>query len=254
MDPTQSLSRTPSSDVQQASYPNMAATYTMSQQPHLPPIHQHQQQPPTSQGSCPSQSYRHDLPRMNPSSSTQLARAYNPASPFSLQGAPSGFSSAPLLLQPSHQMLHPQGYPPTTTTSQAYQPRIAPAPSRSEYTSMSASSFSQADNRPPLWSSTETVPNVLADASREQPTTHVVGSQGRRGILPSAPGRAAVAPNGMNGITKSTVIPVKDADGKFPCPNCNKTYLHAKHLKRHLLRRGFVFLFCIHLANRSRYW
>lgn len=69
----------------------------------------------------------------------------------------------------------------------------------------------------------------------EQPT-HVVGSQGRRGILPSAPGRPA-APTAGSGGVKNTVIPVKDADGKFPCPHCTKTYLHAKHLKRHLLRR-----------------
>ena len=69
----------------------------------------------------------------------------------------------------------------------------------------------------------------------DQPT-HVVGSQGRRGILPSAPGRPA-APAAGTGAAKSTVIPVKDADGKFPCPHCTKTYLHAKHLKRHLLRR-----------------
>jgi hypothetical protein len=68
------------------------------------------------------------------------------------------------------------------------------------------------------------------------PPTHVVGSQGRRGILPSAPGRPA-APAAGTGATKNTVIPVKDADGKFPCPHCTKTYLHAKHLKRHLLRR-----------------
>lgn len=71
----------------------------------------------------------------------------------------------------------------------------------------------------------------------EQPT-HVVGSQGRRGILPSAPGRPA-APTAGSGGPKSTVIPVKDADGKFPCPHCTKTYLHAKHLKRHLLRREY---------------
>lgn len=69
----------------------------------------------------------------------------------------------------------------------------------------------------------------------DQPT-HVVGSQGRRGILPSAPGRPAAPTAGTAGA-KSTVIPVKDADGKFPCPHCTKTYLHAKHLKRHLLRR-----------------
>lgn len=74
----------------------------------------------------------------------------------------------------------------------------------------------------------------LLQQESEQPT-HVVGSQGRRGILPSAPGRPA-APTGT-GAAKSTVIPQKDADGKFPCPHCTKTYLHAKHLKRHLLRR-----------------
>lgn len=68
----------------------------------------------------------------------------------------------------------------------------------------------------------------------EQPT-HVVGSQGRRGILPSAPGRPAVT--ATTGSAKGATIPQKDADGKFPCPHCTKTYLHAKHLKRHLLRR-----------------
>lgn len=71
--------------------------------------------------------------------------------------------------------------------------------------------------------------------SEGEPPTHVVGSQGRRGILPSAPGRPAAPAAGTG--TKNTVIPVKDADGKFPCPHCTKTYLHAKHLKRHLLRR-----------------
>jgi hypothetical protein len=70
-----------------------------------------------------------------------------------------------------------------------------------------------------------------------EPPTHVVGSQGRRGILPSAPGRPAAPAAGTG--AKNTVIPVKDADGKFPCPHCTKTYLHAKHLKRHLLRREY---------------
>jgi hypothetical protein len=71
--------------------------------------------------------------------------------------------------------------------------------------------------------------------NQETQPTHVVGSQGRRGILPSAPGRAA-AVTGTGG-SKNGLIPVKDADGKFPCPHCNRSYLHAKHLKRHLLRR-----------------
>ncbi|KAI1160145.1 hypothetical protein F5B18DRAFT_676330 [Nemania serpens] len=93
-------------------------------------------------------------------------------------------------------------------------------------------------------------PSLLQDA--EQPT-HVVGSQGRRGILPSAPGRPA-APTGT-GASKNTVIPQKDADGKFPCPHCTKTYLHAKHLKRHLLRhtgdRPYMCVLCRDTFSRS---
>jgi hypothetical protein len=65
--------------------------------------------------------------------------------------------------------------------------------------------------------------------------THVVGSQGRRGILPSAPGRPP-APQAGTGAAKAPV-PQKDASGKYPCTHCTKTYLHAKHLKRHMLRR-----------------
>lgn len=87
----------------------------------------------------------------------------------------------------------------------------------------------------------------------DQPT-HVVGSQGRRGILPSAPGRPA-APAAGSGAAKNTVIPVKDADGKFPCPHCTKTYLHAKHLKRHLLRhtgdRPYMCVLCRDTFSRS---
>ena len=71
----------------------------------------------------------------------------------------------------------------------------------------------------------------------ESPRSHVVGSQGRRGILPSAAGRPAAATVEGSSSAKSSVVPSKGADGKYPCPHCNKTYLHAKHLKRHLLRR-----------------
>ena len=71
----------------------------------------------------------------------------------------------------------------------------------------------------------------------ESPPTHVVGAQGRRGILPSAAGRPAAITSNGSPTTKQSMAPVKDADGKFPCPHCSKTYLHAKHLKRHLLRR-----------------
>ncbi|KAI9756790.1 MAG: hypothetical protein M4579_003707 [Chaenotheca gracillima] len=83
--------------------------------------------------------------------------------------------------------------------------------------------------------------------------THVVGSQGRRGILPSAPGRAAAVAGA--GTTAKNVTPMKDSDGKYPCPHCNKTYLHAKHLKRHLLRhtgdRPYMCFLCKDTFSRS---
>jgi hypothetical protein len=39
---------------------------------------------------------------------------------------------------------------------------------------------------------------------------------------------------------KGAPAPSKNSDGKYPCPHCTKTYLHAKHLKRHLLRREYM--------------
>ncbi|KAL8754164.1 MAG: hypothetical protein Q9184_005201 [Pyrenodesmia sp. 2 TL-2023] len=75
--------------------------------------------------------------------------------------------------------------------------------------------------------------------SQPQPT-HVVGSQGRRGILPSATGRPAAVVNGSAANQKPASTPAKDSEGKFPCEHCHKNYLHAKHLKRHLLRHTGV--------------
>ena len=77
------------------------------------------------------------------------------------------------------------------------------------------------------------------DAAEEPQPTHVVGSQGRRGILPSAAGRPSAIPGANPSGQKAAPTPAKDADGKYPCPHCTKTYLHAKHLKRHLLRREY---------------
>lgn len=71
-------------------------------------------------------------------------------------------------------------------------------------------------------------PPVLAN--QEPEPLHVVGQQGRRGVLPTHPGRPTPAAG------KGIANPNKNAEGKFECPHCNKTYLHLKHLKRHLLR------------------
>lgn len=103
------------------------------------------------------------------------------------------------------------------------------------------------------------LPSLTGSALGQQPSfmqneeapTHVVGSQGRRGILPSAPGRPNPPAQGSGATTKS-MIPQKDADGKYPCPHCNKTYLHAKHLKRHLLRRKTTQPRMIHVSILTR--
>ncbi|GJC86265.1 respiration factor 2 [Colletotrichum liriopes] len=95
------------------------------------------------------------------------------------------------------------------------------------------------------------MPGGMSEAN--QPT-RVLGPQGRRGILPSAPGRPAATPAGA-GNAESTVIPAKNADGKFLCPHCTKTYMQAKHLKRHLLRhtgdRPYMFVLCRDTFSRS---
>jgi hypothetical protein len=79
----------------------------------------------------------------------------------------------------------------------------------------------------------QTIGNTTGHIERLAP---VVGSQGRRGILPSLPGRPTISGDGT--AARAALNPVnKTADGKFPCSYCNKTYLHLKHLKRHLLRR-----------------
>ncbi|KJK73609.1 hypothetical protein H634G_11118 [Metarhizium anisopliae BRIP 53293] len=78
----------------------------------------------------------------------------------------------------------------------------------------------------------------------------------------SRPEPVALAPNAGRGPpvlttsgAKSTVVPIKDADGKYPCPHCTKSYLHAKHLKRHLLRhtgdRPYACVLCQDTFSRS---
>ncbi|KAI8297101.1 Respiration factor 2 [Colletotrichum sp. SAR11_59] len=154
----------------------------------------------------------------------------------------------------------PQGYgtqsmlPQTTMASSHPQP-IAPAPASGRVPPvlrpMPAGGVMPQPGMNSPYGPGSVLPGGMGDG--DQPT-HVVGSQGRRGILPSAPGRPAATPAGP-GNAKSTVIPVKDADGKFPCPHCTKTYLHAKHLKRHLLRhtgdRPYMCVLCRDTFSRS---
>ena len=84
----------------------------------------------------------------------------------------------------------------------------------------------------------QTLPKMQDNRRTEPRLIPVVGSQGRRGILPSATGRPSAIGTGIAGPARpGGAMLAKDVDGKFPCVYCNKTYLHLKHLKRHHLRR-----------------
>ena len=123
---------------------------------------------------------------------------------------------------PAHVQSHPQAQPAYTRSL----PEILPMPPRMNGGQMAI--FAGNDSHPHL---------------EEQPLpSHVVGAQGRRGILPSTVGRPAAVVGADLHASKDVPLPPKDEDGKYPCPHCEKTYLHSKHLKRHLLRRRFTSL------------
>jgi hypothetical protein len=217
-------------------------------QPHYPPQqHQQQQQQQQQQHSTARRfpdgvQESNTLPPINGLSNPYAMYSANngsmlpgsapgsmPQTPITPHSTPGGASSAPpdanfsgQTLQHGHRTIAPP-YPPYPTSQS-----IAAAP---------ASSLAPAQTYGATLAARQQYPAHLlgqqnAIVKQEPEPTHVVGQQGRRGILPSAPGRAAPQ-------SGKTPIPQKDADGKFPCPHCNKTYLHAKHLKRHMLRRMY---------------
>lgn len=202
--------------------------------PPLQPSHPAMQQPPY--GNYPHGSRTPSAPN------TPVTNNMTSYPPPPNQSAGRGAGNYPMM----NNSYPTQGYPaststmmPNTTAAAAHPQPIAPAPSPAGARAppvlrpMPASGMPQAGISSPYGQSPMMGQNGMLPEGGDQPT-HVVGSQGRRGILPSAPGRpAAPAP----GTTAKNPIPQKDADGKFPCPHCTKTYLHAKHLKRHLLRR-----------------
>jgi hypothetical protein len=141
------------------------------------------------------------------------------------QQAQQPYTTSSLMPQTSTAASHPQPIAPAPSPGGRVPPVLRPMPAGGVMPQPGLNSpYSQSPLMPQ--------PPVLPES--DQPT-HVVGSQGRRGILPSAPGRPAAPAPGS--ASSKNQVPQKDADGKFPCPHCTKTYLHAKHLKRHLLRR-----------------
>ncbi|KAJ5839089.1 uncharacterized protein N7525_004277 [Penicillium rubens] len=234
------MSSTPISSMHMPQY-SMQPQYPVSQPHTLPPLQPHHPQSPAPHHYM-GQPYRPDLSRYPPSTHDVY-----------------GASQAPMM---PHTTAHQQYPPPPSvlppaSSAQSYPQPIAPAPPRDrrpDFNGLPSGAFSYSDGKG--WGMTPDVNGANGSPyAKEPPRTQVVGSQGRRGILPSVPGRATPVSNGVNGTAKSTTIPAKDADGKFPCPHCNKTYLHAKHLKRHLLRhtgdRPYMCVLCKDTFSRS---
>lgn len=223
---------------------------------HLPPINYQSMPPAPQQSYVQQQPYRNDMQRYPPVSAPGGGPGQDRYSQhMTPPTAPMGLPQPSMLPQPQNQPTPPQNYgPQQQQTRQNYQPALAPAPPRPNLESL-GSSYGHPDARQQAWSGPEGMPGMTSDVGRDPTRTHVVGSQGRRGILPSAPGRPPVSANGLNGSPKGAQMPVKDADGKFPCPNCTKTYLHAKHLKRHMLRhtgdRPYMCVLCNDTFSRS---
>lgn len=172
-------------------------------------------QVPTSQvGNYPSYScIPHGLPQ------------YNGSNPTYIQPQRSFPSSPAFNAQSSNAPAYPLYSASASTPGRLPDLRPMPAGGLNEQSSLSSA------NRQ------SSAPSLRLQNGQDSQPTHVVGSQGRRGILPSAVGRPAAVTVGNAGGQKAANVPAKDADGKFPCAHCAKTYLHAKHLKRHLLRR-----------------
>ncbi|PSS02123.1 hypothetical protein BD289DRAFT_458213 [Coniella lustricola] len=152
-------------------------------------------------------------------------------------------SSSGMMPQSSVASAHPQPIAPAPSPGGRVPPVLRPMPAGGV---MPQSGLASPYAQSPMMAQ----PSLMQE--NDQPT-HVVGSQGRRGILPSAPGRPA--PPAPGSAAAKAQIPQKDADGKFPCPHCTKTYLHAKHLKRHMLRhtgdRPYMCVLCRDTFSRS---
>ncbi|PLN79723.1 C2H2 transcription factor [Aspergillus taichungensis] len=279
MDPRSHPSRPPSTSLPQGSTPlsstpissmpmpqyTMQPQYPVSQSHTLPPLQPHHSQSPAPHSYMGQPPYRPDLSRFPTTTHDVYASSTAPIMPHTTVGSlpPASFLSHPNSQAQSSQQHYPPPHSvlPPASSAQTYPQPIAPAPPRDrrpDFSGMPSGAFSYSDGKASPWMNPDPVTGANGASpygAKESPRTQVVGSQGRRGILPSVPGRATPVTNGVNGTAKSTTIPAKDADGKFPCPHCNKTYLHAKHLKRHLLRhtgdRPYMCVLCKDTFSRS---
>ena len=258
---------------QQKSYPStsrppIAPSYSTSQPLRLPPGSQSYAHtlPPLSSHDYPFTFPNDSTPQRSHTTSSYSipTSAAHPNQNDSFNLGQQNFTSATRTFQ-SPTSYVPQSWSPQNSTSQSYQynnpsatsnalPSLLPmpngnqqntfyhqppaAPVSSSFETHHTSQPQQSHHQQPRQQPPQQAPQQPPPSQQQQHPTHVVGSQGRRGILPSALGRPpAVVTNGAQGGPKSASTPAKDSEGKFPCEHCNKNYLHAKHLKRHMLRR-----------------
>ena len=180
---------------------------------------------PSLAASGPNPPYQHVYhPVYGPTSQTYFSSDCGSVTPYSQPATP---QQAYRTSTTPYQLHQPQpGAAPFPSTNQSARlPDLRPMPVQT----LSAENYGTSKIARPLAS-------AKLSTEDAQPI-HVVGSQGRRGILPSAAGRPPAVGEIAGGSQKGVVAPPKDPDGKYPCEHCPKTYLHAKHLKRHMLRR-----------------
>lgn len=183
------------------------------------------------------QPYRPDLSRYS-LSTHDVCEAF--PSPTMLHATVGSLPTSSWLNLPNSQIQGHQQYPRLSPnmflSASTYPQPIAPAAPHETFSDFIPSDvFSHSDGKG--WGMTRVNGSLHA---KEHPCTPVMGSQGRLDILPTVAGRGTPVTKGVNSTVESTIFPAKDIHGKFPCPHCNGTYLHVKHLKRHILRREYL--------------
>lgn len=158
------------------------------------------------------------------------------------------YSSQPAYTQFQRPFVLPQPYSLQNSNTEAFQPCRSLGNNQGRLPAIfPIPEYLKANSSPPSthWSSLSSQFQLHVTPQRSHPF-HVVGFQGRRGNIP-CDDRAATAIDQNSGGQSYAHVPTKDENGKYPCSYCAKTYLHAKHLKRHMLRRTTT-----HEANRVK--
>ncbi|KAJ5264638.1 Zinc finger C2H2 [Penicillium chrysogenum] len=147
--------------------------------------------------------------------------------------------------------------PPLTSVAQSRFRPIAPAPPRNghpAFNDLTADTLDYSGDRhrgmaPGMNRATGYV------NTNERPGIQLVGAQDHPDIPPCVPRLLAPVGKGINSTAKGAASTAKNADGKFPCQHCNKTYSYEKHLRRHLLRhtgdRPYTCVLCKAAFSRS---